>query len=177
MVLPILDVRNWHSTMPPAEANHRMAREFKGFRASASELLPLPHGNHTKAFPQETVMSKPKQPRRQPGVAKLQAELREAAQSLRAAEHLEPADQRSLADLLEELSQAINTAAAPSAEMLHVGQSAAQLAQHLHQHEEKKLLVAAKENLQRAMARAEAAAPQVVQLAGKLIDALANMGI
>jgi hypothetical protein len=111
-------------------------------------------------------------PRPEPDVAQAQTELRAVADHLRGANHLSPADQQKLADLLVELSGALGP---PSAEMIHVAQSATQLAQHLHQ-EEKGPPAAALEQLQRALARVGANAPVTV-IARRLIDALADIGI
>jgi hypothetical protein len=112
-----------------------------------------------------------------PDVAKVQADLQDVIQRMRTARHLDPSLQQRLADLLEELRKAIQATPEPSAELLHVAQSAAQLAQHLHRQEKHGMLASAKAQLQRTIAHAEVEAPRVTDLARRLIDALANIGI
>src|SRR5436190_21671732 len=100
-----------------------------------------------------------------PDITKVQAELQEVAKLMRTARHLDPSIKRRLADLLEELGKAINAADSPSPEMLHVAQSAAQLAQNLQQQEGKGMLAAARDQLQQTIAHAEVEAPQITELA------------
>jgi hypothetical protein len=112
-----------------------------------------------------------------PDLSKVQAELQEVAQAMNTARHLDPTIQQRLAELLKELEKVIQTTPAPSPELLHLAQSTSQLAQNLHQQTEKGMLAATRKRLQRAIAHAEVEAPLVADLARRLIDALANIGI
>jgi hypothetical protein len=111
-----------------------------------------------------------------PNLAAVRTELHEVAQLLRGTSHLDPAVQKELADLLDELSQAVQ-AHTPPAEILHLAQTATQLAHQLHRPENRTPTEGARERLRQAVTRAETAAPRAAQVAGRLIDALANLGI
>jgi hypothetical protein len=107
----------------------------------------------------------------------VQAELHEAAESLRKADHLRPALQKELADLLDEISRTVASTGPASPDLLQLGRSAMELARHLHQQHKGGRLAAVKEQLQRALARVEMESPQLAALAQPIIDALVNMGI
>jgi hypothetical protein len=106
----------------------------------------------------------------------IRAKLQELTEALRGADHLEPEAQEELADLLAELSRALDPAVA-SAEGARLAASAAHLVQALHEQEDHTLLAAARGRLQQAAARAEAKAPMVTGIVRRLIDVLANLGI
>jgi hypothetical protein len=103
--------------------------------------------------------------------------LREIAQLLRSADHLEPEAQQSLADLAEELAKALNAGGVPSTEEAQLGQQAGQLIQALHQEEAAAPLAAKRHLLQEAIQAAQARAPFAAGLARQLLDAIANIGI
>src|SRR5262245_12093241 len=89
----------------------------------------------------------------------VQAKLRELAQVLRHADHLGPEAQDSLADLVEELSNALTRATLPVGESAHLADSATHLARAVREKHDTSLLTAARERLEKAAVRAEASAP------------------
>ncbi len=117
-------------------------------------------------------------PMNQPDAAKVRTDLHEVARLLRTTSHLDAHVQQELANLLDELSQAIQANTAAPDEMLHLAQSATQLARELHQPQEAAKLEPAKARLQQALARVESALPgAVADLARRFIDTLTNLGI
>src|SRR5262249_51799617 len=112
-----------------------------------------------------------------PDAAAIQTRLHEVARLLRAGVHLDAAVQQEVADLLDELSKAIQPAGSPSAETLHVAQTATHLVQQLQRPQEIGLIELTKKRLHHAVAGEETKAPQVAKLAGRILDALANIGI
>ncbi len=120
----------------------------------------------------------PEQPPTSPQVvAQVQASLHELARVLREAHHLEPQAQEALADLVEELSKALDPATSPSPETAHLAESAAQLAQALQQRHNRSLLAAARDRLAKAALRVESEAPMTTAIVGRLLDTLADLGI
>ncbi len=120
----------------------------------------------------------PERPAREPqSGSQVQAKLHELAEVLREADHLEPEAQNALADLVDELSKALTPAAIASSETAHLANSAANLAQVLHQERNPTLLSAAKQRLEQAALRAEAKAPVATGIARRLLDVLADLGI
>jgi hypothetical protein len=103
--------------------------------------------------------------------------LQEVALKLRAGDHLGPEAQQALADLLDELANALPPAGPASAEANHLAASAAHLADALHQRHEGRSLAAALERFEASVARAEAKAPMASGIAHRIIEALANLGI
>src|SRR5947209_10832704 len=87
--------------------------------------------------------------------------LHEVAQVLRQAHHLEPAAQRALADLVDELSRSVNPADLPSVETAHLAQTTVQLARALDQQHDETVLARARERLEAAAAKAEVQAPRI----------------
>ena|SRR5947209_5448925 len=112
-----------------------------------------------------------------PSAAAVQARLQELARLLRTADHLDPDAQQALADLVDELGEDLNPSALPSGETAHLLDSVAQLAQAIHQQEDRGVLAAATEQLRRAAVRLDAEAPLTAGVLRRLIDALANLGI
>ena len=109
--------------------------------------------------------------------AQLEASLREVADRLRAAKHLDPDTQQTLAELVDELVRAMESCALPSPETATLAESAAQLAHALGEQHNAGLLEAAKRRLEVAAARAESEAPLATAVVQRLIDTLANLGI
>ncbi len=112
-----------------------------------------------------------------PGVPELRARLEEVANTLRQSDALKPASQAALAELIEELSKTLNTQAVAPAEVTHLAESTAHLAEALHQRRDSGFLARARESLERAVTNAEARAPLTVGLARRLLETLANVGI
>ena len=103
--------------------------------------------------------------------------LREVARLLRQADHLEPEAQKSLANLAEELANALSAGGGPSTEEAQLGQQAGQLIQVLHHKEPAAPLAAKQSRLKEAILAAESRAPFAAGLAQQLLDAMATFGI
>ena len=104
-------------------------------------------------------------------------QLHEIAGLVRKAHHLGPEGQRLLAELLEELSVALKSPEAPSAEVAHLAESAAHLVQAVHREDEAGILARARDRFEKAIVAAESDAPVATGIARRLMDALANLGI
>ncbi len=113
----------------------------------------------------------------QPSTSDASARLRQLADLLRAAPHLGPEMQASLADLMEELSNSLGPAPALSDKQAHLADSAAHLADALRQQKDAGLLAHAKKRLEEAAIRTEGEAPVATGVVQRLIDTLANLGI
>src|SRR5262245_52500872 len=112
-----------------------------------------------------------------PSVSDVQGRLREVAQLLRQSSSLDTASQRALAELVDELSRSLQSGNVPPAEVAHLADSTAHLAESLHHQHDTGLLGKARERLEGAVAQAEARVPVAVGLARRVLDALANIGI
>jgi hypothetical protein len=110
-------------------------------------------------------------------VAQLRAHLHTIASLLREVPHLGPDAQRLLAELVAELSDALDAETVPAADLAHLADTAAQLVRAAHRGEEQGLLGAAREKLEGAAAAVEADAPMIAGLTRRLIEALSNLGI
>jgi hypothetical protein len=105
------------------------------------------------------------------------AGLHELARVLRDAKHLSPAVQRELADLVDELTNALTPAPQAGAETGRLAASAAHLAEAIRQRDNETLLARARDRLQETAARAETNAPLVAGLLRRIVEALANLGV
>jgi hypothetical protein len=103
------------------------------------------------------------------------ARLREVARLLRQADHMEPEAQQSLADLAEQLANAMPTSRPPTAEEAELGQLAEQLIAELHREETP--AAATRHRLQEAVVAAETRAPFAAGIARQLLEAIADLGI
>jgi hypothetical protein len=112
-----------------------------------------------------------------PPTAGVQASLHAIAQALRAGQPLDAEARQALAELVDELGNALNSAAVPSAEVDHLAGSTAHLVQALQQRHDAGRLASARGRLERAILAAEAQAPFLAGLARRVLDALANVGI
>jgi hypothetical protein len=110
-------------------------------------------------------------------VSATQARIHEVAQMLRNSRTVSRDVQLALAKLLDELSAEIKSPDAPASEVTHLAESAAHLAQTLHDQHDEGLVAKARDRLGDALFQAEAHAPNAVGLARGVIDALANIGI
>jgi hypothetical protein len=108
--------------------------------------------------------------------AAVRARLQEIVPRLRSARHIDPAVQRALADLVDELVRVMDPNA-PAAEAAHLAESSAHLVQALDRKHHAGLIAAARDRLEAAATRAETEAPVATGLARRLIDTLANLGI
>jgi hypothetical protein len=112
-----------------------------------------------------------------PSVPEIQTRLHDVARMLRAAGSLDPEARHVLAELVDELTAALQASKAPPAEVAQLAASAAQLAEALHHQHDRGLLADARDRLGAAVLRAEASAPVATGLALQLLDTLANIGI
>jgi hypothetical protein len=121
-------------------------------------------------------MSQPRESDPQ-ALQRIQASLHDLAQVLRQAHRLDPQTQKTLADLVDELSKTLNSTTMPTEEVAHLASSTAELAKGLHHNENPSLLAAARKRLEEAALRAEAQAPVATGIVWRLLDTLANIGI
>jgi hypothetical protein len=110
------------------------------------------------------------------GNADLRARLEELGRLLRAADQLEPETRQGLADLVEEIGQALNEGRLEPATVSQLSASAAQIADALrHQHHG--FFGTARDGLERIVVDAEGRAPVATGFAERLIDILSEIGI
>jgi hypothetical protein len=112
-----------------------------------------------------------------PAVEEIQARLQDVARRLRQSGPLDLQSQQALAELVDELSKALQAGAVPPSEVTHLAESTAHLAESLHQHPNVGPLGRARDRLEQALLAAEAQAPTAVGLARRLLEALSNIGI
>ncbi len=119
----------------------------------------------------------PETPESTPGADSTARErLLELAQSLHEADHLEPDARRELADLLRELAANLSPDAPPE-QASHLAESASHLVRLLHERPESGLIEAAKQSLEEATVRAGSNMPMAAELARRIVELLANLGI
>ena len=109
--------------------------------------------------------------------SEVQDRLHEVARLLRESRAVDPSSRKILAELVDELTQALQTSQQPPEAVLHLAGTTAQLAEALHRQKEATWLGQARDRFEEAALRAEAQHPVAVGLARRLIDALANIGI
>jgi hypothetical protein len=112
-----------------------------------------------------------------PADPNLEAKLHSIAQLLRDADHLSPEAQQALAEIVEELGKALHSVPVSSEETKSLAESTAHLVRALHERQNRGLLTAARDRLKQAITRVEYQAPFAAQLAGRLLDTLASLGI
>ncbi len=103
--------------------------------------------------------------------------LHDLARVLRESPPPGPEAQRALADLIDELGNAVGTTEVPSAEVTHLAESTAQFLQALHRRHDPGRFANARDRLEQAVLQAEARAPVAAGVARRVLDALANFGI
>jgi hypothetical protein len=111
------------------------------------------------------------------GQSEIQTRLHDLAIRLREAEHLDPDSQRALAELVDELTRALGSTNLPPAEVVHLAESTAHLADALRSGKNRGILAKARDRLNLAVSNAETHAPTAVGVARRLLDTLANLGI
>jgi len=120
----------------------------------------------------------PEQPQPgQPVPPEVQASLLAIGRLLRAAHHLGPESQQTLAELIDELGHALGSSQASPEELAHLTDSTTKLIEAVGQQDEEGVLAAARDRLEEAVVGAEARAPTVAGVARRLLDALSNLGI
>jgi hypothetical protein len=110
-------------------------------------------------------------------VPEIQARLQAVAHLLEDSSSLDPVSGRALAELLDELSRAIQSAQVPPAEMAHLAESTARLAESLHYQHDRGVLGSVRDRFEQAAVNAETHAPLATGLARRLLETLANLGI
>src|SRR5260370_19386853 len=90
---------------------------------------------------------------------------------------LDPEARQVLAELVDELGAALRASNAPPAEVAHLAESAAHLAESLHYHRERGILATAPDRLNAAVLQADAKSPVAAGLARPLLAAPGNIGI
>jgi hypothetical protein len=112
-----------------------------------------------------------------PPVPEIEARLHEVARLLRESSSLDPDSRGVLAELIDELGQALRSSQPAPAEVAQLAGTTAQLAEALHRRHDSSWLAQVRDRFEEAAARAEVRAPVAVGLARRLLDALANIGI
>jgi hypothetical protein len=113
-----------------------------------------------------------------PDPSEIRSRLRDAAKTVRDSQSLDPQVRAAVTDLLDELGRALDAPGSAPAEVAHLAESAAHLAETLHHAgNDRGLLERARDRLGEVVARAESRAPVAAGLVERLIDALAAMGI
>lgn len=107
----------------------------------------------------------------------LQTQLRAVAQALHEAKSLNPEARAALADFMDELSKALNTAPASSQDLKHLTESATHLLKAAHEQDEAGIPDAVRSRFENAILGVQTRFPNVAALARTLVDALANIGI
>ena len=109
--------------------------------------------------------------------AQVQAHLHAISKFLREADHLGPEAQALLADLFDELGNALESTAVPNAEVARLAECVSHLAQAVHEKHEPGILESASDRLERAVVTVESKAPALAALTRRLADMLSNLGI
>jgi|SRR6516225_3619268 len=112
-----------------------------------------------------------------PGESPVRTRLRELAQAVRRAHHLEPETRQKLADLLARLSQELKPETLSAEDKAHLVAGIVELSEALEQEKGTGPLTAARERLEEAVVETQAEAPVATGFLRRLIDALANIGI
>jgi Domain of unknown function (DUF4404) len=115
-------------------------------------------------------------PQQPPSSEPIHSSLHELAEALRSGNQLTPEGQAVLADLVDELSEAVQPGP-PSEAARHLAQSAAGLAHALVTQQSPGVVTAARDRLAAAALRVEAEAPLAAGFAQRILDVLANWGI
>jgi hypothetical protein len=107
----------------------------------------------------------------------VQQRLHEVARLLRESRQVDPDSRKILAELVDELSEALRSSQVPPEEVAVLAGTTAHLAEALHHRPVPGWLGQVRDRFEEAALRAEARAPVAVGLARRLLDALANIGI
>jgi hypothetical protein len=96
---------------------------------------------------------------------------------LRAAHRLSPEAQALLADLVDELANALESEEVPNDDVAQLTESTSHLVQAVHEKHEPGMLEAAESRLERAVVAVESKAPALASLARRLAEMLSDLGI
>lgn len=108
--------------------------------------------------------------------AELRGRLEELGRLLRDADHLEPETRQGLADLVDELGQALKEGRLEPATVAQLSASAAQMSEALRR-QQHGFFGTARDGLERVVVDAEGRAPVATGFAERLIDILSEIGI
>jgi hypothetical protein len=111
-----------------------------------------------------------------PNNAELRARLSELSELLHQTDHLGPETQQELADLVDELGQAVAEGRLEPTATAQLAASAREMTEALRQ-QHHGLLAAADDGLERIVVEAEGRAPVATGFAERLIDILSSLGI
>ncbi len=104
-------------------------------------------------------------------------DLRTISKLLHETDHLNSAARQELADLVEELSDALDAEEVSSEQLNHLHESTAHLVQAVHEQRESNVVLSARDRVEEAILAIETRSPTVAGLARRLVDALSNIGI
>lgn len=105
------------------------------------------------------------------------AHLQAIAELLRRPHRLDAQAQAALADLMEEIDQALKHGTLPAEEAGHLAATAAQFAEAVHRGDQAGPLENARDRMLEAAVAAEEKAPLVAGVVRRLMEALSNIGI
>jgi hypothetical protein len=116
-------------------------------------------------------------PESSPARAEVQTHLHAISKLLREAGRLTPEAQALLADLVDELGNALESTEVPNEEVTTLTERATDLVQAVHERHEPNMLQAAEERLENAVVAVESKAPGLANLTRRLAEMLADLGI
>jgi hypothetical protein len=126
----------------------------------------------------EEWLAMPEQPALDPQtLSQVQVGLHELTGLLRSGQRLDPEQQHELAKLVDELTQALVPGALSAAEVAILAEDVSHLTHALRHRQDATLLSRAKERLEASTLRAEVKTPIATDIARRLLEALANLGI
>ena len=110
-------------------------------------------------------------------VPDLLARLRDVARLLRRAPNLDDDARAAIGELVDELTNVLQSSTLLPAEVALLAETTTHLAESLHHQHDERAVGKARERFEQAVVNAESHAPTVVGLARRLIETLANIGI
>ncbi|MSQ97074.1 MAG: DUF4404 family protein [Gemmataceae bacterium] len=119
----------------------------------------------------------PETPSQPPATEQVQAHLHAIARLLRETRHVGPEAQALLADLVDELGNALASADVPNEEVARLTECTTHLAQAVQEEGQPGMLEAAEERLEHAVLAVETKAPVLAGLTRRLAEMLSNLGI
>jgi hypothetical protein len=117
------------------------------------------------------------EPSSSPGKTDVQAHLHAISHLLREAHRLTPEAQALLADLVDELGNALESPEVPNHEVANLTASTSHLVTAVHEKHEPGMLAAAHDRLENAAVAVESKAPALANLTRHLAEMLSNLGI
>ena len=112
-----------------------------------------------------------------PTKARVQTQLHAISQLLRTTDRLGPQAQALLAELMDELSNALDSSDVPDEKVATLTENTAELVHAVHQEQPPGMLAAFEERLEDAAVAVETKAPTLANLPRRLAEMLSNLGI